>query len=381
MNFKKFSIVTTTIRVPFFLKDFLRDISREKNIEAEFVVIADTATPRGAKTFARSLSGEKVRVDYWDVERQKKWLRRFPALGRLLPYCSIQRRNLGYLIAYLGGADVIVSVDDDNFLTQRGYLSSHGLVGETARIGCVGSRDGWFNICSLLETRPPRRFYHRGYPISKRWRSAEITRSERKGRVVVNAGLWLGDPDVDTFTRLEEPFQVKGFRSGRPYVGLAKGTFSPFNSQNTAYARELLPFLYLVVADNGLKGFKSDFVNFRYDDIWMSYFAKLAIDRMGGLVTFGQPLVLQKRNPHDLLADMDRELIPMFLTETLVELLAGIRLGAGNYLDLYAELIEGLRAGIARNGKLNARERRFFRQMTDGMGIWHRVCAAVMKGE
>ncbi|MGH7198138.1 MAG: hypothetical protein ACREH5_05315, partial [Candidatus Omnitrophota bacterium] len=120
MSSKTFSIVTTTIHVPFFLKDFLRDISREKNIEAEFIVIADTATPHGAKAFARSLSGERIDIDYWDVERQKKWLRRFPALGRLLPYSSIQRRNLGYLLAYLGGADVIVSVDDDNFLTQRG---------------------------------------------------------------------------------------------------------------------------------------------------------------------------------------------------------------------------------------------------------------------
>jgi len=376
---KKFSIVTTTIRTPLFLKDFLRDIAREKNAEAEFVIIADKTTPREAKNLARSLSSEKIRIDYWDVERQKKWLRRFPALDRILPYRSIQRRNLGYLLAYLGGADVIVSVDDDNFLLQKGYLSAHGLVGEKARIGCVGSNDGWFNVCSLLETEPPRRFYHRGYPISKRWSSAKITRSERKGKVVVNAGLWLGDPDVDTITRVEEPFQVKRFRFGRPYVGLAKGTFSPFNSQNTAYARELLPFLYLIIAGGALKGFKSDFVNFRYDDIWMSYFAKLAIDRMEDIVTFGQPLVRQKRNPHDFLTDMDRELIPMFLTETLAELLPRIRLRSGSYLELYAELIEALRAGIARIRSLDARERLFFRQMTDGMRIWHRVCAAVMK--
>src|SRR5207237_64093 len=162
------------------------------------------------------------------------------------------------------------------------HLAGHRLVGETAAVDCVASDTGWWNVCSLLDTDPPRRFYHRGFPLSRRWQPTAERRTVRTARVAVTAGLWLGDPDADP--------------------------------------------VHLVVAGGALRGHKSGFTNFRYDDIWMSYFAKLAVDRMGDLVTFGRPLVVQERNPHDLLTDLDRELVPMFLTEHLVEILRGIEL-------------------------------------------------------
>jgi hypothetical protein len=133
-----------------------------------------------------------------------------------------------------------------------------------------------------------------------------------------------------------------------------------------------------VVAGSLLRGHRSTFENFRYDDIWMSYLAKPAIDRMGDLVTFGRPLVVQRRNPHDLLTDLDRELVPMMLTERLIEILRGIELYSGSYLDLYLELIEALRAGVGKAPALTAAERAFFLEVTDGMEIWADACATVI---
>jgi hypothetical protein len=196
----------------------------------------------------------------------------------------------------------------------------------------------------------------------------------REARVAVNAGLWLGDPDVDTVTRMEEPFEVRALAGDGAPVGLEAGTVAPFNSQNTAFARDLLPFLYLAVAGTSLRGHRSTFDNFRYDDIWMSYFAKPAIDRMGDLVTFGRPLVVQRRNPHDLLVDLDRELVPMMLTEHLVAILRKIELQSRSYLDLYGELVGALRAGVSRDAGLAAPERAFLLEVTDGMETWAEAC-------
>ena len=377
MNDKRFAIVMTTINVPRLIPAYLDDFQRHGRGRVEIIVIGDRNTPREAEAYCAELGAG---VDYWSPARQEELLRELPALDRLLPWRSIQRRNLGYLIAYRGGADVIVSMDDDNFLHEPDYLAGHGQVGEAAAVRCVASDTGYWNVCSLLSTAPPRRFYHRGFPLSQRWRPATLEHRVRTARVAVNAGLWLGDADVDTITRFEEPFQVTGLAGDGEPVGLDAGTWSPFNSQNTAAVRDLLPFLYLIVAGGSLRGHRSTFTNFRYDDIWMSYFAKVAIDRMGDLVTFGRPLVVQKRNAHDLLTDLDRELVPMILTERLVEILRAIDLREGSYLALYHELIEALREGVSRHAGLDARERAFLLEVADGMAVWAEVCDQVTAG-
>jgi hypothetical protein len=374
---KRYAIVITTIHVPHFIHDYLENFRRNGRggrADVEFIIIADVNTPPEAEAYCRSLGD---RIDYWSPARQRDFLREFPRLDALLPWRSIQRRNLGYLVAWRRGADVMISMDDDNFLHEPDHLAGHQLVGETAQVRCVRSDTGWWNVCSLLATEPPRRFYHRGYPLSRRWQPSQVSWHARTGRVAVNAGLWLGDPDVDTITRMEEPFQVTGMVDAGP-VGLDAGTWSPFNSQNTAVIRDLLPFLYLIVGGNALQGHRSRFTNFRYDDIWMSYLARPALDRMGDIITFGPPLVIQRRNRHDLLVDLDSELIPMLLTEHLVEMLATISLSATSYLALYIELIDALRAEVSRRPSLDDRERGFFAEVLDGMAIWAEACALVM---
>jgi hypothetical protein len=379
MTEKKFAVVTTTIRVPTFLRDYALDFARSGFHNVEFIVIADLATPSQAEAFANSLNGG-FRVDYWSVARQREWLKTFPELDRSIPYNSVQRRNLGYLIAARNGADVIVSIDDDNFLDQPNYLAHHAQVGEVREIACVRSDSGWFNVCSLLATDPPRKFYHRGFPVSKRWRDSQAAFETRRGRIAVNAGLWLGDPDVNAAERMSEPFRITAYRGPAPHVGLAKNTWSPFNSQNTAFIRDLLPFLFLItVPGSEIGGYRARASDFRYDDIWMSYFAKLAIDKMGDIVTFGEPIVRHERNAHDLLSDLDRELVPMFLTEVLTQVLSEIKLESTTYVGLHAELVKKLREALRRDSRIGDREQAYFKQVFDGMTAWRQACAEIIE--
>jgi hypothetical protein len=375
---RRFAVVITTINVPRLLGDYLMDF-RAHGREAEVIVIGDEQTPREAASHVDDLRRRGFAVEFFDIAKQREYLTRFDGLDQLLPTRSIQRRNVGYLIAYEHRADVIVSLDDDNFLVHPDYLAGHDHVGERRALPSAAASDGWVNTCDWLEAKPPRRFYHRGYPVSRRWTTTPIEMSIREARVAVNAGMWLRDPDVDTVTRFEEPFEVVAWRGEASHIALARGVHCPFNSQNTAALAELLPFLYLTVPGRGLHGFRNALRNFRYDDIWMSYFALLAMDRMDDAFSFGAPLVEQRRNQHGLLQDLDRELIPMFLTESLVAMLARIELRANGYLEMHAELLDALTAEIGREPSLAAPERQFFDDVVAGMRCWHAACRVLMR--
>jgi hypothetical protein len=80
-------------------------------------------------------------------------------------------------------------------------------------------------------------------------------------------------------------------------VVLPRETFSPFNSQNTAFRRELLALMYLPAL-----------VNFRVTDILRSYVAQPIMWAAGYRLGFLGPTVRQERNAHDLQKDFASEL-------------------------------------------------------------------------
>lgn len=374
---KKIKIVTTTIHIPVVLESYIENFLKYKHNNVDFVIIGDLKTPNKINEYLRKILKSGYQIDYWDVSRQKKWLGKFPKLDNLIPYNSIQRRNLGYLIAYENGADVIVTIDDDNFaISGNDFLKGHSLVGETSSFLAVKSSTNWFNPCDLLKLKSSRRIYHRGFPYSKRWKNEKYSYRERKDRVVVNAGLWLGNPDVDAITHLEEPIEVIGWNNNftKKYVALANDTHSPFNTQNMAFFKEILPLAYLPIMGDSIDGMRID----RYDDIWSSYFAQKIINHLGDLITFGQPLVRQDRNPHDYLRDLTGELPGMLITNKLIQTLERIELSEKSYFSCYGELIERLKAEIYKSTIYTNSEKEYFLKLTDGMSIWHDVVEQIL---
>src|SRR5581483_5232271 len=96
-------------------------------------------------------------------------------------------------------------------------------------------------------------------------------------RVAVNAGFWLDNPDIDALTRMERQIVVRGFNEKWPGSNftLQPGTWSPFNSQNTALMRDVIPAYFL-----------SPYIG-RYDDIWASYIVNRIAAQLGDVITFG----------------------------------------------------------------------------------------------
>lgn len=375
---RKVALVTTTINVPRCLTAYLENAQRYGHLEqVSVVVVGDRKTPAETGAYLQGLQKQfGVAVKYMDVPEQKTFLRRWPALDITLRYNCIQRRNVGYLQAAMVGADVIVAVDDDNFVTDEDYVGAHLQVGRRIQVPVVKHASGWWNICQRLLCEPPRHFYHRGYPKSQQnWQQNGQVLETATVRPVVNAGLWLKNPDVDATTNIEEPINVVGMApiAGQRACALAPGTWCPFNSQNTAFDVATLPAMYLVVMLDTIRGYRIG----RLDDIWMSYFLRAIADQLGDAVVYGPPLVVQDRNPHNFVRDLSEELPGYILTEKLVDYLRDFTTAERSYRAAYLDLIYHLRDKAEADAALETPEREYFRQMTLGMAAWHDAVADI----
>ncbi len=355
----KYAIVTTTIFVPVLLEKFAEDVIAHKR-NCFFVVVGDKKTPLEAKTYCEDLAKKKnIEVVYMDVPSQVEYLKDFPELMAHLPYNSIQRRNIAILHAYQKGADVIITIDDDNFFLSEDFAGLH-TVGYLKKIDVISSDTGWFNVCSFLKEEFDRPFYHRGFAPEKRFIKETTKSVEKEMKIVVNAGFWFGDPDVDALTRLYYPNQsitAVAYERESNFT-LAKGTWSPFNSQNTSLAREVIPAYFL-----------SPMVG-RYDDIWGAYVLKRITDHLGHAISFGLPIVEQKRNPHNYWKDLAKESDGMILTLRFVNALESISLFGKTYGECYSEITKAFSSALKMNENLTEEHTNYLKNYIEGMNVW-----------
>jgi len=331
----KVAIVTTTINVPLALEGYARNARDYGHSGVSFIVAGDRKTASGAREFCDPITREYAPCEYLDIDDQRRYCERFPRFWDYLPFDCIQRRNVALLKAYQDGADVVITIDDDNIVTNHDFITHHTKVGLKRTLPVYETTSGWFDVCGELVEQHGAPFYHRGYPVKQRWSESGVftTVAQAQVRTVVNAGFWLDDPDIDALTRLYRQPAVTGMKpqpDGGFQFALQPGTWSPFNSQNTALVREVIP-AYCVLPHIG-----------RYDDIWPSYLVNRIATHFGDAIAFGLPFVRQIRNPHDLWRDLDAERAGMQMTDQFCEVLRGIKLRGSTYHACYAELLDGL---------------------------------------
>ena len=189
MTNKKFSIVTTTINNPVLLDDYANDCINHDYKDVSFIVI-ETRKPIKRLNHHESLN-DKFNYDfqYFDVEKQNNYLEKYPELLNFLPWNCVQRRNVGMLFAYENNSDVIITIDDDNFIEREGYLDGHQNVGSTISLPVLETSSSWLNICDFLIDKNSREFFARGYPISER----QISRAKKMNPLKVKRSLLMVD--------------------------------------------------------------------------------------------------------------------------------------------------------------------------------------------
>ena len=118
-----------------------------------------------------------------------------------------------------------------------------------------------------------------------------------------------GNPDIDAIHRLTKNMPMTFAADSNPLL-VPTHAFVPYNAQATVHTKPafwatLLPFT----------------VPGRVSDIWRSYFAETLFREIGLKVVFGPPRVVQERNEHNILADMEAELDLYFKSGRLLEFL------------------------------------------------------------
>ena len=248
-------------------------------------------------------------------------------LARLLPAGHYARKNLGYLVAIGQGAGCLYETDDDN-APLPGWRPREP---ETEALRLPASK--WCNVYRYFTDE---QVWPRGLPLNELSLSGDPPALDGlapvTARFPVQQGLANGAPDVDAVWRLVLDKPVT-FNKG-PALRLPKGSWCPFNSQNTWWWKEAFPLLYL-----------PSHCSFRMTDIWRGFVAQRCLWAMGRELLFFAADVEQERNAHNLMRDFEDEIPGYLHNDRIVDLLAGLELAEGvdaagqNLLACYKALV------------------------------------------
>ncbi len=251
----------------------------------DFIVAGDRKSPTDF-----SLGG----TDYWSLERQ---LESGFRTAVAVPENHYSRKNIAYLAAIRKGHDLILETDDDN-LPFEAYWD----LPDRKISACLVRTGGWVNVYSLFTGKL---IWPRGLPLEHLSSPPDYrTDSSALHDCPIQQGLADMNPDVDAVYRMTRELPVS-FEKDRIFV-LGKGSWCPFNSQNTIWFRDAFPLLYLPSE-----------CSFRMTDIWRSFVAQRIAWDYGWKVAYRSPTVYQERNPHDLLKDF-RDEVPGYLHNSAI---------------------------------------------------------------
>lgn len=282
---KKF-IITTTINSP--TEATLKFCEKK---DWKFIIVGDLKTPHEEYL---ELERKYPNVKYYAPEEQKN---EFPKLSETIGWNCIGRRNMGLVKAYKEGAEIIATVDDDNI--PYDHWGENLYVGSEIACECFEPEGEVFDPLSVTKTNY---LWQRGFPLEllqKRRNVHSIGIIKRK--VLVQADLWDGDPDIDAMARISFKPEVNFEDIKKPYCS---NKIAPFNSQNTFLSREVIPF-YAVIPHIG-----------RMDDIWGGYILQMFFPAS---VIYCPASVYQDRNEQDLITNLEHEILGYRNTFSLIK--------------------------------------------------------------
>lgn len=248
----------------------------------QVIVVGDLKTPH---VLYERLQREG-KIQYLSPEWQST---HYSDLSDAIGWNTSCRRSIGFIVAYKQGCDLLAHVDDDNIPYDN--WGKDIIVNKETEVVMYKTENLIFEPLAATNVN----FWHRGFPLDLvKDRHAIRCSGTAIVKVLVQANLWNGNPDIDALQRIlfrdweDVKFNVAGyFTSNAP--------FSPFDSQNTIMAREVIPY-FMLIPNIG-----------RVDDIWGSYLAQHHLYSGSPIVAYGPATVYQDRHPHDLFDDFEKE--------------------------------------------------------------------------
>lgn len=315
-------VVIPTIRNLEFLEEWKDQFSECSLLVVEDHNIKEISVPTKGFKKAYHYSWEDIQKDFGKDE----WI---------FPRQNAGIRSYGFWKAYQKSADVIITLDDDCYPTEAGFVQKH--------LDNLSSKapDNWF------PTFPhPYYMYTRGFPYGAR----------NKKRVVISHGLWSNKMDMDAQTQLAIG-EVNVPAYPPLWQVVPRGQFFPMSSMNLAFTRDVAPFMYFPLM--GKDPHENSWGFDRYDDIWAGIFVKKIIDHLGFSVVNGSPFV-EHRKASDPHKNLEKEKTGMAVNEELWKRVEAVRLTQSTTMDCYNELIS----------KIVFPKQPYFKKLREAMSIW-----------
>jgi len=380
-NNRKFAIVVPTNRI---LNSWLSYAENFRifghPLEKVILIAVDDYSPYVNENI-KILEKAGVSYEYWTIPMQIDFFKKnfgsnWEKYWEIIPHRTDACRSFGYIIAALKDVDVIITYDDDNWALNLkendfDYLGAHDIVNSHVKEVEVSSTNGWFNTIFMLMTEPSNRIYARGYPYSRRG-TDQYYYKPSEGNVMLNVGLWTGNPDVDAITVLSEgamnglPItKTTGLKSHKRVL-LSKDTFAPINTANTAYSIRLLPIMYDTFQGAYVGELKLD----RFGDIWCNLFIEKIMAKIGGRISIGIPIVEHRREPRNTFEDFMKEFWGIIVSERVFYVINEIEINAKSYTDAYLELISQLEKRLDFLSFDKESLRKYFNKLLNSMRLW-----------
>jgi hypothetical protein len=312
----KCALICTTINVPTVL-----ELYRQHGPDVRFFVTGDKKTPQAAYDFCDAIpncvAGRETSQIGWKC-------------SELIDWNCIQRRNIALLEAIKWGADIIVSVDTDDFPTMPDHFEQiENALAQPFNGLELRANSGWVDPGSLIE--PPTS--HRGMPVrlDRFYVHPAINR-----KVGVVASTVLGSCDLAAIDRLvgtpKRSVASELARSGVIVDPACNWTI--FNSEAVAYCRELAPAMMVL-----------SFVG-RFDDLFASLICQRIMKDSGYVTRLGPPAVWHEREDRDILKDLQGEVWGMSHIEGFAAFLEDVAFIAD---DTIAQRVRGIYKSAERN--------------------------------
>lgn len=300
----KIALCTTTITIPHVLR-----LYRAADARVKFFVACDQKTPVN-----ECYLKENYPEHTWfiPVDDQKQW-----KCSELIGWNSIQRRSIAFLEALRWGADVIVSVDTDDFPTEPAHFKTiETIVREPFNGIELRTDSGWVDPGSLIDPPTP----HRGMPV-RLDRFFAHPALDRKIGVVASTVLGSCDISaVDRMTGLIKRHSASELaRSG--VVVDPRRSWTLFNSEAAAFTRAIAPAAMML-----------PFVG-RYDDLFASMIMQRVMREYGYHVHLGPPIVWHEREDRNILKDLANEMYGMEKIQDVARWLDAIQLKGRTVLE------------------------------------------------
>lgn len=286
----KIGLVTTSINVPKVLSLYraFAPTADDRRTEVMFFVAADLKTPPEAFDYCSEEVGECM---YLTPELQRKLP--YKSLKHI-PWSSDSRRDLAVLEALRWGAEILISIDDDQLPMEASFFWDFvHLFAQPFNGLQLGMPKQWFNAGEFATPVTKQRglpydtaFYSNATPIT----NAQIGAAQ---------GIILGVPDCDAATAITNTPMILNtsdvLKAGFVVDPAARAVF---NSQTTAFRRELAPAFAQMYPAQG-----------RNTDIFASLLMRRIMRERNLYTYFGPPASFHARQSRPLLPDLRNEMI------------------------------------------------------------------------